>query len=77
VVSTTVGTEGIASGPGTGILVGDEPSEITDLLCALTDQARNAETSSDARAHFLEKYSRQAVFDAYDAAFSLPQGAVH
>lgn len=77
VVSTTVGAEGIASGPGTGILVGDEPSEITDLLCALTDQARNAETSSDARAHFSEKYSRQAVFDAYDTAFALPQGAVH
>ncbi|MCH9699943.1 MAG: glycosyltransferase family 4 protein [Actinomycetia bacterium] len=77
VVSTTVGAEGIASGPGTGILVGDGPGEITDLLCALTDEACNARTSSEARAHFLEKYSRQAVFDAYDAAFAVPQGAVH
>lgn len=69
VVSTPVGAEGIDSGPGTGVLVGGEPAELVDLLCALTDPARNAEVSTHARQHFLAKYSRSAVFDAYDEAF--------
>ena len=70
VVSTPVGAEGFASGPGTGVLVGSEPTEITDLLCSLTDLARNAEISAGARAHFLQTYSRQAVFDNYDVVFA-------
>ena len=71
VVSTPIGAEGIASGAGTGVLVGSEPTEITQLLCALTDPVRNSEVSSAARAHFLQTYSRQAVFEAYDVAFAV------
>jgi hypothetical protein len=69
VVSTPIGAEGIASGPGTGILVAIEPGEFADLLCSLTEPAYNAEVSAQARDHFLSKYSRTAVFDAYDEAF--------
>lgn len=68
-VSTPIGAEGIASGPGEGVLVGREPAEVADLLCSLTDPERNAELSAEARNHFLATYSRQAVFDAYDRAF--------
>ncbi len=69
VVSTPIGAEGIASGPDSGVLVGTEPVEIADLLCSLTDPTRNAQVSAAAKKHFLQTYSRQAVFDAYDAAF--------
>ncbi|MCH9736486.1 MAG: glycosyltransferase family 4 protein [Actinomycetia bacterium] len=72
VVSTPVGAEGIASGSGCGILVGSEPDEIADLLCSLTDPVLNAEVSTEAKAYFEATYSRKAVFDAYDAAFTLP-----
>ena len=72
VVSTPVGAEGIASGPGTGVLVGREPGELAGLLASLTDTALNAEVSAEARTHFLATYSRQAVFDVYDTAFALP-----
>lgn len=71
VVSTAIGTEGIANGPGTGVLVGSEPIEITELLCSLTDVDRNAAVSAEARMHFSNTYSRKAVFDVYDSAFSL------
>jgi len=73
VVSTPIGSEGIASGAGTGVLVGSEPAEIAELLCSLTDPVRNNEVSAAARAHFLQTYSRQAVFEAYDAAFARDQ----
>jgi glycosyltransferase involved in cell wall biosynthesis len=69
VVSTTIGAEGIASGPGTGVLVTNQPAEFTNLLCSLTDPAFNAEISAQAREHFLLTYSRPAVFAAYDDAF--------
>lgn len=69
VVSTPIGAEGIASGPGTGVLVAAEPAEFTDLLCSLTDPVVNAEISAQARDHFRARYSRSAVFDAYDEAF--------
>ncbi|MGB0970786.1 MAG: glycosyltransferase family 4 protein [Mycobacterium sp.] len=72
VVSTPIGAQGIASGPGRGVLIGSEPAEIANLLCSLTDPARNEECSAEARNHFLETYSRQAVFSAYDSAFALP-----
>jgi glycosyltransferase involved in cell wall biosynthesis len=75
VVSTAIGAEGIASGPGTGVLVGREAAEIVDLLCSLTDPAHNAEVSADAHNHFLTTYSREAVFDAYDVAFAVPKVA--
>lgn len=71
VVSTAVGAEGIANGDGTGVLVGSEPIDIINLLCSLTDVNRNAAVSAEARMHFSHTYSRKAVFDVYDAAFSL------
>jgi glycosyltransferase involved in cell wall biosynthesis len=71
VVSTEVGAEGIESGPGTGVLIANEPAETADLLCALTSVERNAEASNEARAHFASAYSRQAVFRVYDSAFAL------
>ena len=73
VVSTPIGADGIASGPGTGILIGQEPAELADLLCSATDPAVNAELSSDARDHFQSTYSREGAFAAYDAAFAVPQ----
>ena len=72
VVSTPVGAEGIVSGAGTGHLVGTDPADIANLLCTLTDPVRNAEVSADARTHFASTYSREAVFDAYDAVFAAP-----
>nr|MCH9723078.1 glycosyltransferase family 4 protein [Actinomycetes bacterium] len=70
VVSTAVGAEGIASGPGTGVLLADDPAAFVELLCALTDPTRNAELSDQAAGHFRRVYSRSAVFDHYDRAFS-------
>jgi glycosyltransferase involved in cell wall biosynthesis len=69
VVSTPIGAEGIASGPGTGVLVSAEPAEFTELLCSLINPSYNAEVSAQAREHFLSRYSRPAVFAAYDDAF--------
>jgi hypothetical protein len=69
VVSTEVGAEGIASGPGTGVLIADEPTGFAELLCGLTDPVRNAELSDEAAGHFRRSYSRSAVFDRYDLAF--------
>lgn len=69
VVSTPVGAEGIGHGPGTGVLVAQEPADITELLCSLTDQDYNGAVSADAAAHFAATYARDAVFETYDAAF--------
>ncbi|MGY4711959.1 glycosyltransferase family 4 protein [Mycolicibacterium sp. CBM1] len=71
VVSTPVGADGIARGPGTGVLVGTEPGQLAELLCSLTDPAYNAEVSDAASAHFASAYSRPAVFAAYDRAFAV------
>ncbi|AKK25968.1 glycosyltransferase family 4 protein [Mycobacterium sp. EPa45] len=71
VVSTPIGAEGIASGPGTGVLLGRQPAEFVELLCSLTEPAVNAEISAQAREHFRTTYSRSAVFAAYDTAFSV------
>lgn len=72
VVSTPVGAEGIASGPGSGVLIGRDAPEFARLLCSLTDLDRNAEVSADARTHFQMTYSRAAVLDVYNTAFALP-----
>jgi glycosyltransferase involved in cell wall biosynthesis len=71
VVSTEVGAEGIASGPGTGMLVAGEPAETADMLCSLTSVEWNSQLSIQARAHFVSTYSRESVFEAYDSAFGL------
>ena len=69
VVSTPVGAEGIGHGPGTGVLVAQEPAAIAELLCSLTDVNYNATVSADASAHFAATYAREAVFSTYDIAF--------
>ena len=69
VVSTPVGAEGIASGPGTGIGIATEPAEMAELLCSLTSTETNAQLSEEAGEHFARTYSRRAVFDVYDRAF--------
>lgn len=71
VVSTPIGAEGIDSGPGTGILIADDPAATAELLCSLTSVERNDLASNEAREHFASTYSRDAVFGAYDAAFTL------
>ena len=71
VVSTEVGAEGIASGPGTGLLVARDPAETAELLCSLTSVEHNGKVSMQAREHFESTYSRQSVFEAYDTAFAL------
>lgn len=73
VVSTPIGAEGIASGPGTGVLIGRQPAELVEQLCSLTDPGVNAEVSAQAHEHFGATYSRPAVFAAYDAAFGVRQ----
>ncbi|MCV7217451.1 glycosyltransferase [Mycobacterium crocinum] len=77
VVSTPIGAEGFASGPGTGVLIGRQPAELAELLCSLTDRGINAEISAQAREHFRTTYSRSAVFAAYDTAFSVCRGQLH
>lgn len=71
VVSTNVGAEGIASGPGTGILVADTAAGLAEHLCSLTSVDHNAVVSREAREHFASTYARHAVFAVYDAAFTL------
>lgn len=71
VVSTNVGAEGIASGPGTGILVADTAAGLAERLCSLTSVEHNAVASREAREHFASTYARDAVFEAYDSAFTL------
>ncbi len=71
VVSTPVGAEGIASGPGTGIGIATEPDDMAELLCSLTSEETNEQMSKEAGEHFARTYSRRAVFDVYDRAFAL------
>lgn len=71
VVSTPVGAEGIASGPGTGIGIATEPAQLAELLCSLTSTEVNAQLSKEAGEHFATTYSRRSVFEVYDRAFGL------
>lgn len=71
VVSTTVGADGVAGGAAEGVLVSDDEAEMAELLVAVTGPSRNRFLSAAAAEHFDHRYSRQAVFDCYDAAFGL------
>lgn len=71
VVTSAVGGDGVASGPGTGVLVSDDGAEMAALLLETTGPSQNAELSSAARDHFAATYSRAAVFAAYDVAFGV------
>lgn len=69
VISTSIGAEGIASGPGTGVLVADDPGGLAGLLRESTEPERNGTLSDEAGKHFDRVYARLAVFAAYDVAF--------
>jgi glycosyltransferase involved in cell wall biosynthesis len=71
VISTTIGSKGIASGPDHGVLVADDDAELADMLLGVTDRAHNDRLATAAREHFARCYSRDAVFARYDAAFGL------
>jgi glycosyltransferase involved in cell wall biosynthesis len=71
VISTSIGADGVASGPDWGLLVADDDALLAELLLQVTDCARNVQLSSAAREHFLSHYSREVVFARYDAAFGL------
>lgn len=71
VVSTSLGAENFDTGPEAGILVSDEPAQLADYMCSLLAPAQNTQFSNAARSHFAAKYSREAVFKAYDSAFAL------
>ncbi len=71
VVSTPVGASGLASGADQGILVADDAAEFAQSLLDVTTPSLNTELSDAARAHFAHRYSREAVFAAYDAAFAI------
>ncbi|WNG86970.1 glycosyltransferase family 4 protein [Mycobacterium sp. ITM-2016-00317] len=69
VVSTRVGADGVETGPGMGVLVGDGDAGLAELLLSVTDTRFNRRLSAEAAEHFSMRYSRRAVFDCYDAAF--------
>jgi glycosyltransferase involved in cell wall biosynthesis len=71
VISTSIGADGVASGPDRGVLVADDDAQLAELLLQVTDCAKNVQLSSAAREHFASHYSREAVFARYDAAFGL------
>lgn len=70
VVSTSIGADGIASGPDEGVLVSDDDAETAEVLMATTNTHLNAVLTAAALEHFAIHYSRRAVFDRYDAVFS-------
>lgn len=71
VISTTIGADGVASGPDEGLLVADDDAELAELLSSVTDTARNSQLSSAATEHFARRYCRDVVFAGYDSAFGL------
>lgn len=71
VVSTTVGADGIAAGPGTGITEADTPEAFAAALAELADPERGAPAGEDAREHYRRSYARDVVFAAYDRALGL------
>jgi len=71
VLTTSVGAEGIASGPDRGVLVDDDLDRLPELMHRLTDQEYNATLSRAARDHYASTYARDTVFRAYDSAFGV------
>ncbi len=71
VVSTSVGAEGIASGPEQGVLVEDDLDRHPELMQKLTAPDYNSRISRAGRAHFDAVYSKPAVFRCYDEIFGL------
>jgi glycosyltransferase involved in cell wall biosynthesis len=71
VISTSIGADGIRTGPDRGVLVADDDIQIAELLLQVIDPAKNVQLSCAAREHFISRYSREVVFARYDAAFGL------
>jgi glycosyltransferase involved in cell wall biosynthesis len=69
VISTSVGAEGIATGPDQGVLVEDDLDRHPQLMQWLTRQHVNERMSQAARAHFDGTFSQEAVFRRYDDLF--------
>lgn len=69
VISSPIGADGIASGPDTGVFVGEDVGRTVETMLALTDPEFNRVASKAAEAHFVRCYSRQAAFASYDRAF--------
>lgn len=74
VVSSPVGADGIESGPGTGVLVGDGVDGTVDAMVRLIGVEENRAESEAARKHFDRRYSRESAFECYDAAFGFAAG---
>jgi len=71
VISSRIGADGMWSGPANGILLADTADEWVDQMERLTSAVDNDEVSAAASEHFARRYSRSAVFAAYDDAFGL------
>jgi len=71
VLSTTVGAEGVESGPGTGIVVTDGVDDLAAGAVELADPVRNKELSEEAAEHFRRSYAQDAVYATYDRVFGL------
>jgi glycosyltransferase involved in cell wall biosynthesis len=69
VVSSPIGADGIASGPGTGVFVTSDVRQTVETMLQLTDPEANRMASKAAEAHFRRCYSREAAFTSYDRAF--------
>jgi glycosyltransferase involved in cell wall biosynthesis len=71
VVTTGIGADGVAIGADYGILQADRADEFTEALLEVADPDRNKQLSQAAEAHFMNQFSRDAVFAKYDNAFGL------
>jgi glycosyltransferase involved in cell wall biosynthesis len=69
VLTTTVGAEGIASGPQHGVLVEDDLDRHAALMRRLLEPSYNRELSQAALATYAATYSRDAVYGCYDRIF--------
>lgn len=71
VLSTTVGAEGIVSGPGSGVVVEDDLAMFGVRLEEISVPEMHAELSREARLHHDLTYSREAAYAAYDEVFGV------
>lgn len=71
VISSRTGVDGMWSGAHNGILLAESADEWVDQMQRLTSAADNARISAAGSDHFAHRYSRPAVFAAYDKAFDL------
>lgn len=69
VVSTTIGVEGIVTGPGQGCVVEDDPARLPIALLQLLDPAENAAVSAQAQRHYDAAFAPAAVHARYDEVF--------